>query len=482
MKVVLKVDTIWSWVNGDKALDIILYEKLSVLVEGYRYSKLYQQGLWDGKKHFYDIYRKRFLTGLLTKVVNLITEAGYEVEVINKENVFTTFGVNDVELNNIDVERFNKVQLPLLQRIAQQGRCAVKLATGGGKTELMAGLCSALRDKKVLVIVHRLELLEQTRKRLQERLGEKIGKIESDGIEIKERVVVGMVMSILSKMSILTDYLKNDVDALLMDEVHHASADSWAKIAMICNAKIRVGFSGTPIMHKAERDLLLIGLTGEVIEGMSVNDLADLGYAVKPVIRIIKDDRLHLYSNNRKYGLTYSNLIETVYNNINTLEVVGEVVRAHNQKGLVIFVDRISVGNNIYRYLANVLKMQNIEFSNGNTDKLKRLNVLKRLREGKVNVLIATPILDEGVDVAGVTGVLFMCSNKSIVKIMQRIGRGVRTADGKEVVYVYDLNIRAPWLTEHLAHRLKLYSEENFTIEVNKINTRGGIYEFEKII
>ncbi len=484
MKATLKVGTVWTHVYGDTAVDKLLYEKMAVEVEGARYSKAYKQKLWDGKKRFYDLYRKRFLTGLLTFVEQLLTDEGIEYEVENKDNVFQKFEVSkeDIKLEGIDWERFEKVQLPLLQEIGKRGRCAIKLATGGGKTEVMAAICSVLKDKKVLVLVHRIELLEQTKKRLADRLGEKIGKIEQGCVEIDKRITVAMVWSTISKLDKIIDWLKNDVDVVIADETHHSSANTWKQILMMCGAPIRVGLSGTPITKKAEKDMWLVGLTGEIVEGMSVNALVELGYAVKPVVRVVVDDRLFFGDWRKKFGYNYAKLVNKVYSDVKLMEVVGDIVRVHGKQGLVIFVERLNTGYSLFKYLKDVVQESRVYFTHGSMDKFARIGVFDKLKRGKINVLITTPILDEGVDVAGITGVVFACSNKSIVRIMQRIGRGVRVDRGKEVMYVYDMNIIAPWLFQHLQQRLKLYEEEGFEINFVKINKIvGGDYGLERI-
>lgn len=483
MKLMIYPEIVWSRVVADEEIDKFLYELLAVEVESAKYSKLYRQGLWDGKKRFYDQYRKRFLTGLLPFVESKLIQAGLDFEVVGRERVFRSFevDVSKIHLNDIDEERFMKVQFPLLQEIGKRGRCSVRLATGGGKTEVMAGLCSLLRDKRFLILVHRIELLEQTRKRLQERLGEKVGKIDSNDIDLKKRIVVGMVWSTLSKVGNVYDWLKNDVDGLLIDECHHSGADTWKRIAMMCNAPIRVGFSGTPITKKVDRDMWLVGLTGEVIEGLRVSDLVELGYAVRPVVRVVVDDRLVFGDWRRKWGKKYFDVVRMVYSDLKVLDVIGEIVRAHSESGLVVFVDRLEVGYNILKYLKDVLKVDKVEFSHGNVQQFKRLQIFSNLKKGKLQVLIATPILDEGIDVSGITGVLFACSNKSVVKVMQRIGRGVRIDVSKDVVYVYDLNVLAPWLFDHLQSRIKLYSEEDFVVEFCKIKQVEGDYVFERI-
>ncbi len=485
MKATLVVGPIWTnVVEFDSPFIELVKSILTVNIPNAQFSAAFKQGTWDGKKRLFDNLRKRFLTGFLDMIKEKVAEQGGELQILDENISKYCFEVHeeDIKLMDIDWERFKKVQLPILQEIGRKGRGAIKLATGGGKTEIIAGLCSVLKDKKVLVLVHRLELLEQTKAKLEYRLQEKIGTIESGKLDIDKRVVVGMVMSVYSRVNQLYQWLKN-VDVLLIDECHHSGADTWKKIAMMCEATTRVGFSGTPLTNKIDKDMSLIGLTGNIIQGFQVSDLVELGYATKPVIRIINDGRLVFGNPKKKWGKKYWEVVSSVYTDIKFLDVVGELTQAHNEKGLVIFVDRVEVGNQIYDSLRKVWQYKKIEFSHGSLPKFQRLQIFERLKKGELDVLVCTPILDEGVDVQGITGVLFACSTKSIVKIMQRIGRGVRTGTNKDQLYVYDLNIIAPWLFDHLRERIKLYSEEKFEINFVKLyQSNGGVYGFTKAI
>lgn len=487
MRGIVKVNPVWAYViEADREFLEVVDSVLTVEVPTAKYSKLYREGLWDGKKRFFDRIRNRFLTGFIDIVRERVEQEGARIEVVGEECSKYCFEVDEseIKLNGIDWERFKKVQLPLLQEIGRRGRCAVKLATGGGKTEVIAGLCSVLKDKRCLVLVHRIELLEQTRRKLEERLGERIGVIERDRIDIGKRVTVGMVWSTLSKMYKVLDWLRRDVDVLIVDEVHHSGADTWKAVMMQCNARVRVGLSGTPLTRNVERDMWLIGLTGDVVEGARIVDLVEMGYAVKPVIKVVVDDRLVFGDWKKKWGKRYWDVVRRVYGDVKFLEVVSDIVIRHRSRGLVIFVDRIEVGEKILTWLRKVLGGKRCEFSYGQLENDKRLRILRDLKEGKIDVLVCTPILDEGVDVEGITGILFACSNKSIVKILQRIGRGVRISKEKEDVKVYDLAVVAPWLFQHLAERLKIYKEEEFEVKFVKIKegVSDGNDEFEEFV
>jgi superfamily II DNA or RNA helicase len=459
--VVLDVDVVYTYVKTDRAevhreIDHVLSVKLSWA----KWSQAYRMGFWDGYRRFYDILRNRFLTGFLSLVVARLMDKGFEVEVNNLEDVFGGWSgdVESVKLNGIDEVRWRETQLPVLRQVLSTKRAVVKMGTGAGKTEVIAGILKALSEERALVLVHRVELLHQMVERLRMRLGEDIGMIGSGRVDIGKRVVVGMVQSVWSKKPQLVRWLKEDVGVLIVDECHHSPSKTWSEVAMACGARWRYGFSGTPLVYNEERDLLLIGLTGDVVYGVQVRDLVEMGYAAKPLVNVVVVPF--------KYKGSWNEVFEEVYGKDERMvEVLKCVVRREldaGRKGVVIFVERVRHGK---RLLSELRGMGwDVVFVHGGRSDAERVSILEGMRRKRYDVVIATTIFDEGIDVAGIGGVVFWCSTKSVVRIMQRIGRGVRVESGKSEVCVWEFVVDCRYMKDHLKKRLGYYGKEGLDV------------------
>jgi len=455
--VVLSVDAVYTYVRTDKHEVYGVIDKvLSVKLDWARWSKAYRMGLWDGYKRFYDILRNRFLTGFLTLVLASLVDKGYEVEVEGKEYVFGGWegDVESLVLNGIDEVRWRETQLPVLRQVLACKRAVVKMGTGAGKTEVIAGILKALSNERALVLVHRVELLHQMVERLRLRLSEEIGMIGSGKVDVGKRIVVGMVQSVWMKKPQLARWLKEDVGVLVIDECHHSSSKTWAQIAMLCGAKWRYGFSGTPLVYNEERDWLLLGLTGEVVHGVQVKDLVEKGYAAKPIVNIVIVPF--------KFKGTWNEVFEEVYGRDERMvEVLKAVLRRElglGKRCIVVFVEKIRHGE---RLLGELKKEGwNVVFAHGGRGDAERVGILRSMREKGYDVVIATTIFDEGIDVAGIEGVVFWCSTKSVVRVMQRIGRGVRVEAGKNEVNVWEFVVDNRYMKNHLKKRVGYYGKE----------------------
>jgi superfamily II DNA or RNA helicase len=455
--VVLDVDVVYTYVRTDKSevhreIDRVLSVKLSWA----KWSSAYRREFWDGYRRFYDILRNRFLTGFLTLVVARLMDKGFNVEVNGLENVFGGWDgdVESVKLNGIDEVRWKETQLHVLKQVLSTKRAVVKMGTGAGKTEVIAGILKALSEERALVLVHRVELLHQTVERLKMRLGEDVGMIGSGKVDISKRVVVGMVQSVWAKKPQLIRWLKEDVGVLIVDECHHSPSKTWSQVAMSCGAKWRYGFSGTPLVYSEERDLLLIGLTGDVVYGVQVKDLVEKGYAAKPRANIVVVPF--------KYKGRWNEVFDEVYGKdsrmVEVLKAVLKEELAKGKRGIVVFVERIRHGKRLLFELKE--EGWNIVFAHGGRSDVERVGIVEGMRKKKYDVVIATTIFDEGIDVSGIGGVVFWCSTKSVVRIMQRIGRGVRVEEGKREVDVWEFVVDNRYMKEHLKRRITYYEKE----------------------
>jgi len=331
----------------------------------------------------------------------------------------------------------------------------VRMGTGAGKTEVIAGALSALSEERALILVHRGELLHQMVERLKLRLGEEVGVVGSGKVDLSKRIVVGMVQSVWMKKPKLAKWLKDEVGVLVVDECHHCPSKTWSYVAMSCGAKWRYGFSGTPIIYNEERDMLLIGLTGDVIHGVQVKDLVERGYAARPRVNVIVVPF--------KYKGTWNEVFDEVYGrDIRMVEVLKfilgqEIVKG--RKGIVVFVERVRHGKRLLSELRSA--GWSVVFAYGGRSDMERVAIVQGMRQKRYDVVVATTVFDEGIDVAGIGGIVFWCSGKSIVRVMQRIGRGVRVEEGKSEIDIWDFVVENNYVKEHLKKRIIFYDKES---------------------
>ena len=204
----------------------------------------------------------------------------------------------------------------------------------------------------------------------------------------------------------------------------------------------------------------LLGCTGKIIIKISNQFLIDNGYSAKPTVYMIDLDCEEVVGGD--YRDAYDEgIIHNHDRNMAFSTIIAE--RANSQHQCLIIVNETSHGENI----SELLETMGIEsvFTHGKRASGFREDALEGFKTGAIRVLIATPILDEGVDVSGINCLFLMAAGKSMRQLLQRIGRGLRKkADGSGVEVFDCLDYHNEYLAEHTLERYNTYKAEGFEV------------------
>jgi superfamily II DNA or RNA helicase len=104
------------------------------------------------------------------------------------------------------------------------------------------------------------------------------------------------------------------------------------------------------------------------------------------------------------------------------------------------------------------------EFVWGDKSTQQRDAAVERLERGDADVLIASVVFQEGVDVPSLRSVVIASGGRSVIAALQRVGRGMRTDDGKKMTFqVFDfLDQGSPMLERHSRRRMNTYVREGY--------------------
>lgn len=523
----IEISNLHCTVKGASLISLAALDNtLAVDTPGCNFVTSYKQGYWDGKTRFYDKKTKTFPTGLLTEVVSAMRKVGESVDVVDKRNAISVTIPDEIsllhsELGSITLRDY---QYDSVVKGIEASRGVVNVATNGGKTEIACGIIqlvlpSIKKGERIVFFTHSKEIFTQSHKRLEERLGMKVGRI-GDGKWEEEPVTIVMIPTVQkytkkpktlpgnAKMSKLkkeletlhlasltkkadykakyaakqqeikdyeeaqwadikfkvkrtTDFL-DSVVAFLGDEVHHASSDTWYKVFMsLENAYFRFGLTGTIDDSDEINIKRLYGCTGRIVTKVSNKYLIDKGYSAKPTIYMLDLGRIGVISGVPYQDARREGIILNDYRN--ELFVDKIVERANSGKQCLIIVNETEHGD----IVLDLLQKAGIDakFTHGDKTTKQRTDVLDDFRSGELKILIATTILDEGVDVSGINCLFLMSGAKSMRQSLQRIGRGLRKKEDGSGLEVYDaLDYHNEFLVDHTMERYNTYKEEQFDI------------------
>ena len=431
---------------------------------GFQFMSKYKNGSWDG---FISLMEtpSSFPTGLLGLVIPALEERNYNVEI--DWGVYTDKPELYVFPSMLHGITLRDYQLEAIEELLKAQRGVAKMATNSGKTEVFAAILKALGDKKALIIVHRKELLHQTVDRLNLRLGRMIGKVGDGYVESGDGITVAMIQTLSGIMNAPRTEFFHHFDTnevVIVDECHHVSANQMMDALHKIPGKYRYGFSGTPLKDDVLADMKLMSVTGRVIVDVSNKDLIEQGFSAVPIVYmhdIIADKGVDW---DLDYHSAYS---QYIVNNSQRNDLIARLARESAKIGevVLVLVTQIEHGELLARKTGGF-------FSSGKHTTKHRTNMLEDMRKGIPGVYVASTIFDEGVDVPAINTLILAGGGKSGIRLLQRVGRGLRQKPGENVLKVHDfIDDTNKYLMKHSEDRIDVYITEGFQIKTGEETT-----------
>jgi len=437
-----------------------VHKATSYPVEGARFSNAYKRGLWDGRKRLFNKRTGSFPTGLVSTVAETCEAMGYDVVIEDHRNVPKKKG-RTYKIHGAEMTGKWDYQLVAAKKMVKAKQGIVKIATNGGKTEIA---CAVTRYLKLntLFVVTSVELLYQGRERFKTRLkatDKQIGIVGDGHWEPGSWVTIVLLDTLESRMNTPDcQELLQSIQVMFIDECHHTGADTWYQVSVLCPAYYRFGLSGTPLDRTDGANLRLIAATGEVIVDIRNKELVERGISAKAEI-IFDQVTQPILPRNMPYPTVYK---QGVSENEELLERVIAWAKVFRQQGIgtLILVDEIAQGKALDDMLWTETGGEFIphQFIYGDESTEVRTKALQDFAAGRLPCLIASRILDEGVDVPTIDALILAGSRKSKIATLQRLGRGLR---GEKLIVVEFANFCHRHLIKHSMKRLDDYKAED---------------------
>jgi superfamily II DNA or RNA helicase len=347
-----------------------------------------------------------------------------------------------------------------------KGRGIIHHATGAGKTVVIAKVIEKLGLPSI-VIVPTINLLLQTEAELAKFLGEdNVGGIGDNRFE-PSTVTVSTIQSLWSKLKNEDPAIRQivqDCKVLLIDEAHHINVagkdkiqNTYFQIAQLIDAYYRFGFTATPGDEGSLDRELLMAATGRVLHHVSSSELIKRGLLTRPVIEMYKIDCPNRFSD---WQLAYR---ENILRNAPRNSLITRLAEQYAAEGksILIIVTRVQEHGSLLNDL-----IEDAVFMSGETPSEERKQILEDFSNKDLKILIST-VVNEGVNIPSMDVIIMAGGGKSNKLTVQRVGRALRKAEGKETAKIIDFYDNDNGiLLRHSKARLKTYrKEEEFQIE-----------------
>ena len=330
---------------------------------------------------------------------------------------------------------------PYQEKLYNQARESLKnnravllqLATGGGKTPVMAAMCESVtqKDKRAWIVVPRKELLNQASAHLS-KWGVSHGIIAAGQIESR-----AFKIHVVSKDTLIRRYdkIKNWPDLMLIDEAHLYIDRQIEIISHLPESSKIIGLSATPQRLDGRG---LSEVYTDLIEGPSIPDLIRQGYLTDleyyaPPLEGLNDLK---YKGTEIDEETFEELLQRkkIYG-----KVIEHYVKYGKGKAALIFCRSVkSAHHTAQEFKAHGFKAEAIDGTM--PDKLVS-QILEKHRNGEIQIICNCLLATYGVDIPRVEYIADISPTLSLALYMQKIGRGLRPFPGKEkLIYMDHVN------------------------------------------
>jgi len=446
-----------------------------------RYMPAVRLGRWDGKVAYFQLGGSTY-TNLLPEIVPILEKFDYDIEIDDRRTYTTTFEFAQVHEQTYAHKAWpdkhpqagkpielRDYQVEIINNFLANPQCLQEVATGAGKTIMTAALSDAVsKYGRSIVIVPNKSLVTQTEK-------DYINMELDVGVYFGDRKEYGRTHTICTWQS-LNNLMKNtkngvgdctiqefieDVVCVIVDEVHMAKADALKTLltTVMAQVPIRWGLTGTIPKEPFESQALLVSL-GPVISKLAASELQDRGVLAQchvNVVQMVDTVEHKTYQQELKYLLEESG----------RLDAIAQLVLQVNETGnTLVLVDRVAAGHELVARLGD-----QAVFVSGATKGAARQEEYDEVATATGKIIVATyGVAAVGINIPRIFNLVMIESGKSFTRVIQSIGRGIRKAEDKDHVQIWDITSTCRFSKRHLAKRKTFYNDAEYPYTQEKLS------------
>jgi len=449
-----------------------------------RYRPAYKLGRWDGKVSMFGLGGNGYLSQL-EKCLSILSDMDIDIDEL--EDLRTTPKIEFTPVTETYWADQGKVwpkghqqegkpimlrdyQVDAINTFLSNTQSLQEIATGAGKTITTATL-SQLAEKfgRTITIVPNKSLVEQTEEDFVA-VGLDVGVYYGDRKDLNKThtICTWQSLNILDKKSknwdadvaiTLAEFL-DGVKTVIVDEVHMAKAEVLKNLLTqnLCNAPIRWGLTGTVPKDEFEAEPIFASI-GPVVGGIKAHELQEMGVLSNlhvNVLQLIDLPEFKTYQEELKYLVTnkdrmtyFSRLVKGIADSGNTL----------------ILVNRIDTGKLLTEMIEGAV------FISGEVKGKDRKEEYKEHATMDNKVTVATfGVAAVGINIPRIFNLVLLEPGKSFVRVIQSIGRGIRKAEDKDFVQIWDVTSTCKFAKRHLTTRKKYYKDAKYPFTLEKVD------------
>ena len=465
-----------------------LVDKFKYEVPGARYLPAVRLGRWDGRVAFFQLGGSTYIN-LLPEIVPMLDEMGYDVELEDQRQYSTAYTFPEFNEDTFADQtwpkghpavgepiKFRDYQVEIINNFFQNPQSVQEVATGAGKTIMTAALSKSVEQYgRSIVIVPNKSLVTQTE-------ADYINLGLDVGVYFGDRKELGKTHTICTWQS-LNNMLKDtkagtakveigdfieDVVCVIVDEVHMAKADALKTLltGVFAHVPLRWGLTGTIPKEEFEKVSIFCSL-GPVVGKLSASELQEAGHLANchvNIVQLVDHVEYKDYQSELKYLTTTPERIAYIAKLVDSIKDSGNTL---------VLIDRIETGKLLQAELSTLFSLlgdkPDVAFISGSTKATDRKAEYDEVATTNGKIILATyGVAAVGINIPRIFNLVLMEPGKSFVRVIQSIGRGIRKAEDKDFVQIWDITSTCKFAKRHLTKRKAFYKEANYPFAVEK--------------
>ena len=449
-------------------------------VPGARYLPAVRLGRWDGKVSYLQLGGSTYVN-LLPEIIPILEKFNYDIELDDQRDYSTTFTFEKVTEKTFSHINWGKghplegnpmelrdYQVEIINNFLETPQCIQEIATGAGKTVITAALSNAVAPYgRTIIIVPNKSLVTQTEK-------DYINMEQDVGVFFGDRKEFGKTHTICTWQSLnvlmkntknsvgditIQDFLE-DVVCVMVDEAHQCKADALKTLltGVMSRIPIRWGLTGTIPKEPFEFQALKVSL-GPVINRLSASELQDRGILAQchvNIVQLVDHAEFTNYQSELKFLLEEPDRLDTIAKLIEQVNSTGNTL---------VLVDRIAAGQGLIDRLGDHAVMVS-----GATKGAKRDEEYEEIATSTGKIIVATyGVAAVGINLPRIFNLVLIEPGKSFVRVIQSIGRGIRKAEDKDHVQIWDITSTCKFAKRHLTKRKQFYKDAAYPFTQEKL-------------
>ena len=478
-KLVIKDEVNVKFEDLDLEMRKLLSKKFKYQVPYARHLPAVRLGRWDGCIAFFQLGGSTYLN-LLPEILPVLDEKGWDIELEDLRQSKPNFHFEEVSEGTFSHITWPKghpmvgqpillrdYQIEVINEFLNNPGCLQEIATGAGKTIMTAALSSRVEPYgRSIVIVPNKSLVTQTEVDYKN-LGLDVGVYFGDRKEWNKThtICTWQSLNTLFKKTrdgevelTIGDFI-DGVVAIIVDEVHMAKADALKTLltGVMANIPLRWGLTGT--VPKEDFEFMSIKCSlGDVVNRLAASELQDKGVLAQCHVQIMQTQETQefkTYQNEMAYLVTDDKRLDWIADEVKKMRLTGNTL---------ILVDRITTGQEL------IARINDAVFVSGNTKASQRKEEYDEVADATDKVIVATyGVAAVGINIPRIFNLVLLEPGKSFVRVIQSIGRGIRKAEDKDFVQIWDVTSNCKFSKRHLSKRKQFYNEANYPFTLQKV-------------